>query len=163
VAGRASGIKIRYDGGGSLISPDRVVPSRVIGVSASVIFPCTIKSKRRFLLAAANPGSPRKRAIKRLCVFASLCLHFLPNLHYRYTTIITAESNEPQQILKVKVVGNYQPVRLLLCGGLERNCWELVAQIFQPLLHVLLCNQIFTHTITYRLGITHYGCKAINY
>jgi len=29
-------------------------------VSVSVIFPCTIKSRRKFLLALAHPGSPRK-------------------------------------------------------------------------------------------------------
>jgi len=41
------------DGGRLLISPDGVWPSRMVGVSASVIFPCTIKS-RRFLLAPAD-------------------------------------------------------------------------------------------------------------
>jgi len=34
--------------GGSLISPDGVTPIRMVGVAASVIFPCTTKS-RRFL------------------------------------------------------------------------------------------------------------------
>ena len=33
-----------------------VAPSRIIGVSASVIFPCTIKSGRSFLLALAHAG-----------------------------------------------------------------------------------------------------------
>jgi len=54
------------DGGGSLISLDGVVPNRIVGVSASVIFPCTMKSRRRYLLAPAHPDSPGKRAIKRL-------------------------------------------------------------------------------------------------
>jgi len=54
-------------GGGLLISPDGVAPSRIVGVSASVIFPYTIKS-RRFLLAPAHPGSSGKGAVKRLCV-----------------------------------------------------------------------------------------------
>jgi len=37
VSGRASGIKMgEGDGGGSLISPDGVAPSRMVGVSASV-------------------------------------------------------------------------------------------------------------------------------
>lgn len=49
-------------------------------------------------------------------------------------------------MLKVKVVWNYQPVRLLLSGGFEGNCWKLVAQILEPLLHILLRHQIFTHT-----------------
>ena len=53
--------------GGSLISPDGVAPSQIVGVSASVIFPCTIKS-RRFLLAPAHSGSPRKRAVTWLRV-----------------------------------------------------------------------------------------------
>jgi len=53
------------DNAGSLINPDGVAPSRMVGVSASVIFPCTIKS-RRFLLAPAHLGSPGKRAVIRL-------------------------------------------------------------------------------------------------
>ena len=68
MAGRASVIKMGDEGGGSLISPDAVAPSRIVGMSAPNIFPCTMKSKRRFLLALAHPGSPRKRAIKWLCV-----------------------------------------------------------------------------------------------
>jgi len=35
------------EGGGSLISPDGVTPSRIVGVSAADILPCTIKSRRR--------------------------------------------------------------------------------------------------------------------
>jgi len=68
VAGRTSGIKMGNEVGGSLISLDGVVPSRIVGMSASDIFPCTIKSRRRFLLAPAHPDSPGKRAIKWLCV-----------------------------------------------------------------------------------------------
>ena len=64
---RASGIKMGDDGGGSLISPDRVARSRVVCASASVIFPCTIKPRwRMFLLVLAHPGSPGQRAVKRL-------------------------------------------------------------------------------------------------
>jgi len=59
------------DGGGSLISLDGVAPRRVVGVSASVIFPCTIKSKRRYLLALAHLGSPGKWAV---IVFVCLCV-----------------------------------------------------------------------------------------
>jgi len=44
------------DGGGSLISPDGVTPNWIVGVSASFIFPCTIKS-RRFLLVPAHLGT----------------------------------------------------------------------------------------------------------
>jgi len=60
--------KMGDDGGGALISPDGVAPSRVVGVSASVIFPCTIKSRRFLLAPITHPGSPRKRAVKWLCV-----------------------------------------------------------------------------------------------
>ena len=53
----------------ALVNPDAVVPSRMVGVSASVNLPLhhkvTIKS-RSSLLALAHPGGPRKRAIKRL-------------------------------------------------------------------------------------------------
>jgi len=68
VAGRASGVKMGGERDGSLISPDGVAPSRIVSVYASGIFPCTIKSRRRFLLALAHLGSPGKRAVKRLCV-----------------------------------------------------------------------------------------------
>jgi len=51
-----------------LINPDGVAASQIVGVSASDISPCTMKSKRNFLLAPAHPDSPRKRAVNRLCV-----------------------------------------------------------------------------------------------
>ena len=50
-----------------MVSPGGVAPSRMVSVSASVNLPCTIKS-RSSLLALAHPGSPGKRAVKRLCV-----------------------------------------------------------------------------------------------
>jgi len=59
VTGRASGVKMGDDGGGSLFSPDGVAHSRIVGVSAD-ISPCTIKSRRTFLLAPAHTGSARK-------------------------------------------------------------------------------------------------------
>jgi len=49
----------------ALVSPDGVAPSRMVGVSASVIFPCTIKS-RNSLLTPAHQGGHGKRAVKRL-------------------------------------------------------------------------------------------------
>ena len=55
-------------GGGSLISPDGVASSRIVGVSASVIFPCTTRSGKRSLLAPADLDSPGNWAIKQLCV-----------------------------------------------------------------------------------------------
>ena len=45
------------DGAGSVISLDGVAVSWMVGVSASVIFPCTIKSRRRFLLGPAHQCS----------------------------------------------------------------------------------------------------------
>jgi len=49
------------DGGGLLISLDGVAPSRMIGVSASIIFLCTIKvQKFIFLLASAHPAVREK-------------------------------------------------------------------------------------------------------
>jgi len=42
------------DAGGSLISPDGVAPSRMVSVSASVIFPCTIKIQK----TSYGTGSP---------------------------------------------------------------------------------------------------------
>jgi len=49
---------------GSLISPDGMASIRIVGVSASVILSCAIKSRRRFLLA---PTQPEWSAVKRLC------------------------------------------------------------------------------------------------
>jgi len=49
-------------GTGSL---DGVAPRRMVIVSASVIFRCSINSRNSFL-APAHPGGPRKRAIKQL-------------------------------------------------------------------------------------------------
>jgi len=48
------------DGGGSLISPDGVLPSQMVGVSATVIFPCTIKSRRRFFWHRLTRAVPEK-------------------------------------------------------------------------------------------------------
>jgi len=68
----------------ALVSPDGVAPSRMVSVSASVNLPLHHKS-RSSLLAPAHPGGPGKRAVKRLCMCASL--HFA---HYAilYTDII---------------------------------------------------------------------------
>jgi len=46
VGGRArKDIRRKKMGDDGLISPDGVAPIRIVGVSASVIFPCTIKSR----------------------------------------------------------------------------------------------------------------------
>ena len=76
MAGRASG----DEGRGLLISLDEVAPSRMVGVYASVIFPCTTKSRRRFLLALAHPDSSGERAIKRLCVSVCMLTLNLPDV-----------------------------------------------------------------------------------
>jgi len=55
------------NGDGSLISLVGVAPSRIVGVCASVIFPCTIKSKRSFSSGTGSPSSG-KRAVKQSCV-----------------------------------------------------------------------------------------------
>jgi len=66
-------------------SPDGVAPRRMVGVSASVIFPCTTKSRNSFLVPA-DPGGPGKRAIKRLWCGGGIsfaCLHgMLPHLSF---------------------------------------------------------------------------------
>ena len=49
----------------ALVSPDGVAPSQMVGVSASVNLPCTIKY-RSYFLAPAHLGSPGQRAVKRL-------------------------------------------------------------------------------------------------
>ena len=57
MVGRASGVKMGDEGSRSLISLDGVASSQIVSVSVSNIYPCTIKSRRRFLLAPAHPGS----------------------------------------------------------------------------------------------------------
>jgi len=44
------------EGGGSLINPDGVAQSQIVGVFASDISPCTIKSRRRFSSGTGSPG-----------------------------------------------------------------------------------------------------------
>ena len=48
MAGRASSVKMGDDGDGPLISPDGVALSWIVDVSASAIFPCTLKSRSLF-------------------------------------------------------------------------------------------------------------------
>jgi len=60
------------DGGGLLISKGEVAPSWMVGVSAFVIFPCTIKSRRRFLLAPPHLGSQKRG--HRMVVCVCVCL-----------------------------------------------------------------------------------------
>ena len=57
----------------TLVSPDGVAPSRMVGVSASVNLPLHHKV-HKFSLAPSHPGGPGKRAVKRLCV---LCVYYV--------------------------------------------------------------------------------------
>jgi len=59
------------EGGGLLISLDGVPPTQIVGVSASDIPLHDEVQKKHYLLAPAHPGSPGKRAVKRL----SLCVY----------------------------------------------------------------------------------------
>ena len=69
MTGRTFGVKMGENKeGGSLISPDGVASSRIVGVFTSDISPCIIKSRRRFLPAPAYLCSPGKRAVKWLYV-----------------------------------------------------------------------------------------------
>ena len=47
----------------ALVSPDGVAPSRMVSLSASVIFPCTIV---KFSSGTGSPCGPGKRAVKWL-------------------------------------------------------------------------------------------------
>ena len=80
------------DGGGSLISLDGVASSQIVSVSASNIFPCTIKSRRRILqvLAPAHPGSPQE-AVKWLCVCVCMraCMYTAYSYYCYYSEFIT--------------------------------------------------------------------------
>ena len=67
MAVRASGIKMGDDGGGLLISPDGVAPSWIVGVSASVIFPCTIKSRTLFFWRRLTWVVPKNGCKMVLC------------------------------------------------------------------------------------------------
>ena len=68
MTGRASGVKVGDEGGELLIMPDGMAPSRIVSVFAFDISHCTIKSRRRFLLAPAHLGSLGKRVAKWLCM-----------------------------------------------------------------------------------------------
>jgi len=83
----------RNEGAGSLISPDGVAFSRIVGVSASDVSPCNIKSTRSFLLALADPDSPEKGrktvVCEGMCCWRSLWL----NCYCRMCIIFAACTN----------------------------------------------------------------------
>ena len=94
------------DGGGSLISPDGVASIRMVGVSASVIFPCAIKVQKKIFfwhqLTQVVPefnvpfqhkygyirdeGSPGKGAVKRWWWWKSPLSKLRPVIKCRSTT-----------------------------------------------------------------------------
>ena len=58
----------------ALVSPDGVVPSRMVGVSASVNLPLH-HEVQKFSSGTGSPGGPGKRAVKQLwCGGVSVCL-----------------------------------------------------------------------------------------
>jgi len=59
-----------------VISPDGVALSQIVGVFASVIFRCTIKSRRRFLLSPAHLVVPGKGHKTVACVCICSVLFF---------------------------------------------------------------------------------------
>jgi len=66
-AGKTSSVKMGDDGGGLLISPDRVALCQMVGVSASVISPCTRKVQKKIFFWYRLSQWSRKRAVKWLC------------------------------------------------------------------------------------------------
>jgi len=61
------------DGGGSLISADRVAPSLIVGVSASDIFPCAIKVQKKISSGTGSPVWSQKKSHK-MVVMLWLCV-----------------------------------------------------------------------------------------
>jgi len=59
----------------ALVGLDGVTPSQMVGVSASLVFPCTIES-RSSLLAPARLGGPRKMAV--VVVMLPICYTVCP-------------------------------------------------------------------------------------
>ena len=98
-----------------------------------LIFPCTIKSRSSFL-APAHPGSPGKRAVKRLCARVCVCI-------------------QPSVLCRCWLGGRngIRPVKTELCGTgvvicLEQGANDLRMVQLMPLppYHVLLVSPGFT-------------------
>jgi len=100
-------MKMGDDGGGSLISPDGVVPSWIVGVSASDISSCIIKSRKKFLLAPVDPGGTGKKAVKWLCVCVAIQVNnslqlecgLMPNVMAALLNIGGALCSTPQSLV----------------------------------------------------------------
>jgi len=66
VAGRASGAKMGGDGGGLLISPEGVAPSRMVCLC---YLPMHHKVQKKISSGTGcDAGSPGKKVVKQLCV-----------------------------------------------------------------------------------------------
>jgi len=65
------------EGGGSQIRLDGVVPIRIVGVSASDISPCTMKSRRSI---SSGTGSPRwfQKKGRKMVVCVCVCVFTVP-------------------------------------------------------------------------------------
>ena len=82
----------------ALISLDRVAPTQMVGVSASVnlpLHPCTIKSRSSFL-APVHQGGTGKRAVKRLCVCVCVCVLLAIHTEMAQVTLLRTLASSPQ-------------------------------------------------------------------
>jgi len=115
----------------ALVSPDGVAPSRMVSVSASVIFPCTIKSTSS-LPAPAHPDGPWKRAVKWLWCGGCLANRSLTG----HGPAVCWESLHGER--------NLSRVFIQQCHGWERYHMTCAAQANATLLH---CHaSVSTHT-----------------
>ena len=107
----------------ALVSPAGVAPSWMVGVSASVNLPRTIKS-RSSLLAPAHPGGPGKRAVKWLwcvcvCDFV-LCMQVFSTAADGQTQVeIKVFQGEREMAVNNKLLGQFQLVRRVLLAALQ--------------------------------------------
>ena len=72
-----------------MVTPDGVVPSQMVGVSASVNLPVHHKVQSS-LLAPTHEGGPRKRAVKRLW----WCGNYLPHISVACLATIYEKPND---------------------------------------------------------------------
>jgi len=126
----------------SLISPDRMAPSRIVSVSTSVIFPCTMDHKStRFLLAPAHPGSPGERGRKMVvCVCVGGGVSVL-KMKQKYIIF---------KVLKVCICAQ-------IYGGLEKSCYsshkpDLTISVFSD---TKTCNSILWQMLSFSTLATH--------
>jgi len=112
------------DGGGLLISPDTVAPSRMVGMSASVVFPCIIKS-RRFLLAPADRASPRKCVLDGLPGWQACSKHSVQFFFCTWILIVWLFYLPP--CIPEKIVD-------LCLSKVSLHCWQRITSVSPTLL-----------------------------